>query len=513
MSATAAEPLSARPDSFRVMDPRRVGYFVRIIAIGVLAASFFAQDPIAYLFVAVPVLIPAFIWAANGAFGIPALPVVAALFYLYYAVPMLLGSTLQVYRTDELLWAGLSVGLFLLAAAIGAWPFMVRARHKATAAEPLKHLQRMQAIKTRSLGNIASTDELYRLVFTGLTAGNLYYLALLCGGASYVGTYLGVIRAISVTLASVACYLLGYARGADALRGSRWIVGLCGFLCLAVLSISNLMLVGGAINICAALLGYVLASKRMPWVVLGVAFAAMSVLNAGKHAVRDAYWSPDSQVVQDASVMGVPGMMANWLVHGVSHSLSLESPSRVSKDVGILERTSLLHMVLAVQVATPSVIPYLNGETYALLPAMMVPRFIDPRKIESQAALNLLSVRYGREAEDTSYKTTIGWGVVSEAYANFGNFGVLAMGLLFGALCGALTRLSARASAVSVVTLVAIGCTLTLCNLEMDFASLFMSLMQTVMGIFLFALLPRSVKTRPAPNVALRRPPGALPAE
>ena len=95
--------------------------------------------------------------------------------------------------------------------------------------------------------------------------------------------------------------------------------------------------------------------------------------------------------------------------------------------------------------------------------------------------------------------------LVAEAYANFGNLGVIGIGMVFGLLCGILMRLSATASPVSLVMLVTISSALTLCNLEMDFSSLAMSLLQTVGGILLFALLPRFVNRRLAPAVPQRR--------
>lgn len=492
--------MTANPASFRVVDPRQIGFIFQVISVGLLVASIFAQDPIAYLLVTIPVLVPAFIWVASGAFGMPVLPVVSALFYIYYAMPLLIGSTLATYRPEELVRAAFSVGLFLLAASVMAWPFAIDVRNRTNPARKVAPSRRAQAIRAKSLGNLASNDELFRLIFVGLAAGNIYYLAEASTYASYLGTSIGVVRAVCVTLASAACYLLGFARGVGALAGPRWVLALAGFFSLTILSISNLMLVGGALNMAAVLLGYMLAAKRIPWIVLGSAFALLTILNAGKTNMRNAYWAPDSQAVQNSSILGLPGMMANWLVSGVSGSVSAGASSG-----RLLERTSLLHMVLAVQDATPAIIPYLEGESYALLPSMLMPRFLDPEKLESQAGLNLLSVRYGRERAEDTYKTTIGWGLVAEAYANFGNPGVIGIGMLFGLLCGVLMRLSATASPVSLVMLLTISSALTLCNLEMDFSSLVMSLLQTTGGILLFALLPRFVHRRSAPVLLRRR--------
>lgn len=474
-------------NAFRAVNPRQLGYALNIIAVLLLFLSFFAQDSIAYLCVAVPVLIPAFMWVGYGAFGIPALPVVAVLFYLYYALPLLGGNTLTIYKPSEIVWAALSVGYFLTAASVAAWPFLSAARRKSNSM-PGKQTQRpAQAIKSKSFANIVSTRELYRLIFIGLVCGLIFNLAAAAGKLGFLGTFSGVVRACVFPLAYVACYLTGFARGAGALTGPRWVLAFGGFLATTTLSMSSLFLVGGAMNIAAIMLGYVLGARRIPWVGIGLAFVILSVLNAGKGAVRESYWALDSQTVQNASLLGLPGMLTDWLVDGFS-AIGSSTPVR---GPTLLERTSLLHMVLAVQQATPMVIPFLNGATYAMLPPMLVPRFLEPDKIESQAVLNLLSVRYGRETEESTSHTTIGWGMVAEAYANYGNLAVVAVGLVFGALCGLLMQLSATAGPTSIAMLIAIASTLTLCNVESDFSYTMVTLFQTVAGVCIFAALPR----------------------
>jgi hypothetical protein len=491
--------------SFRAVDLRQAATLLRLIALGLLAASPFAADPIAYMCITLPVLMAPFLWVSSGAFGIPVLPVISALSYLYYALPLLSGNTLAVYRPEDLVWAALSVGLFLTAASFAAWPFLGDGRGRNKPPPPTRTPGKAQRIRTRSVNNLASNDELYRLIFIGLAAGILYYLALASGVASFLGTAIGVVRSVAVTLTSLACYLTGFARGAGLLTGRRWLAALAGFLAVTALSMSGLFLVGGAINIAAALLGYVLAAKRIPWIMLAVVFAVLSILNAGKLNIRSEYWARDNQSLKSSSITQVPGMMLDWFAAGIGGTVSKALGSRQPESTSLLERTSLLHMVLAVQEATPSVIPYLEGGTYALLPSMLVPRFLEPDKTESQAGLNLLSVRYGRQRAEDTYKTTLGWGMVAEAYANYGNPAVLVVGALLGALCGLLMRLSATAAPLSLAMLMAIASTLALCNLELDVSSLVISMLQTGGGILLFAALPRVVKRRSAPAMPLPR--------
>ncbi|HWX85081.1 MAG TPA: hypothetical protein VNZ48_15905 [Xanthobacteraceae bacterium] len=500
MSTYGTMPSAPYAGSFRAVNIRQTASFLCLVAVGLLAASPFAVDPIAYMCVTIPVLLAPFLWVSSGAFGIPVLPVISALSYVYYALPLLAGETLAVYRSEDLVWAALSVGLFLTAAALAAWPFLGdgRGRNKPPAAA--RAPGRAQLIRIRSVNNLAGHEELYRLIFIGLVAGNLYYLLLLSGTAGYLGSFIGVVRSVTVTLGSLACYLTGFARGSGLLTGQRWAAALGGFLLLTLLSMSGLFLVTGAVNIAAAVLGYVLAAKRIPWITLALAFAILSILNAGKLNVRNEYWARDSQSLRNASIVQVPGMVVDWFAAGISAPVS----HNAGENNSLLERTSLLHMVLAVQEVTPRIIPYLEGGTYALLPSMLVPRFLQPDKIESQAGLNLLSVRYGRQRAEDTHKTTLGWGIVAEAYANYGNPAVIAVGVIFGALCGFLMRLSATAAPLSLAMLMAIASTLTLCNLELDVSSLVVTMMQTAGGILLFAALPRVVKRRAAPAMPPR---------
>ncbi len=482
MSVTVADH-----PSFRAVNPRQLGFFFVAVATILLLLSLFAKDSIAYLCVTVPVLIPIFLWVNYGAFGIPVLPVVAALYYLYYAMPLIVGDTLRIYKASELVWAAWSVGCFLTAASFAAWLFVGAVRPKAGPTPARRAVRYARSLKQRSLHNIALVEDLYRLIFAGLAAGIVFNMAAAAGKLGFLGNFSGVVRACVFPLTYVACYLTGYARGAGLLAGQRWLLTCGGVVAVTAFSMSSLFMVGGVMNIAAVILGYVLGTKRLPWAGIVLVFAVLSILNAGKGDVREMYWARDSQTVRNASLTQIPDMMTDWFIAGISNIGSAAK----ARSPSLLERTSLLHMVLAVQAATPRVIPYLEGETYEMLPAMLVPRFLEPDKIESQAVLNLLSVRYGRETAEDTAKTTIGWGMVAEAYANFGNFGVVVVGAVFGLLCGFLMRLSATAGPTSIAMLTAIASTLTLCDVESDFSYTMVTLFQTIAGVCIFALLPR----------------------
>jgi hypothetical protein len=439
----------------------------------------FAQDVVAYLVIAVPVMVPLLIWLRSGARGMPVLPVLSTLYFIYYAIP-LLRPGIVAYGSEELVWAAAAVGLFLLAAGAASWPFLGGQTAR------------------RDSRNVFSDTQVVPIIFVGIGGGIAYHLAVSSGSLDGLGSWLGLIRSIVLTLTSVACYLLGYARASRILTGARWAAAGTCLLILLLLALTNLLLVGAVMNALAAFLGYIITARRVPWTSLVLAFAALAVLHAGKFEVRKAYWLPHTQSLKQNSLAQIPGLMVDWVSAGVDALWSGQ------KNSDVFERASLLHMVLLVQRTTPDIIPYLEGETYALLPSMLVPRFLDPEKTISQAGLNLLNIRYGLQNAESAANTTIGWGLISEALANFGYLGVILVGVFFGAGCGALMRFSTGAEVNSVPMFVTIAAILTLFNLEADFAYLLTTLAQTVAAVLLPCLFLRFAAGRPVAARSVR---------
>jgi hypothetical protein len=433
--------------------------------LGFIAAAalftIFAQDAPSYLCVAIPSMLPLFLWLRAGAVGMPVLPLLSILFFIYYAVPIIRHEVVA-YDSEGLLAAAATVGAFLIAASLASWAFYFRL--------PPRSPDR---------GRIFVSDRrLVRLAFVGLWGGIAYHLATISGGLAWLETFTGLARALVVTLALSASYLVGYARASRLLNGPRWLSYLGCLLVLIILAWCNLFLVGGLMYCAAALLGYMVTAKRIPWFAVAVTFGVLAVLHAGKFETRNKYWSLETSGLKDPTITQVPEMMADWVSNGLNALLS----SNTGDSSDILERASLLQMVLLVQRETPDVVPFLGGETYRLLPSMVVPRFLEKDKTISQAGLNLLSVTYGLQRQEETTNTTIGWGLVAEGYANFGLFGVIGIGVILGVLCGALTRFSAGASANSLPMFLTIAATLALMDVEADFSYLIVILAQTVMA-------------------------------
>jgi hypothetical protein len=434
-----------------------------IVAACLLGAAVFSPYPLSYVCVVGPALVPLYLWLAAGAPGLPTLPIVASLSIIYYAAPLLRGNKFY----DEPIEAGfaaITVGSFLICATI-VYSIMLKSA-----------AMRRYPSKAQS-----ATDDrgIVALAFVGLASGIVFYLVEYSALFDWLDTFIGLARAVALTLSSIGCYLVGTARARGLLREGRWIAAVLGVSVVVVFAINGLLLVGGVMNILAAILGYVVAARRIPWLTLVLTFALISVFQAGKDQIRERY-----ELGSEISLLGLPGVVLEWTEDGVDTLWS------GGQQIDVLERASLLDTLIKIQQATPDIVPYLNGETYELLPSIILPRFIEPDKVRSQAGLNLLAVRYGFEPEEGTNKTTIGFGLIAEAYANFGSGGVLVVGALFGFICGLITWLSSTAPPVSLRMLTSIAATSVLLNLEADLSYLIVTMLQSVGGVLIAASLP-----------------------
>ena len=108
-------------------------------------------------------------------------------------------------------------------------------------------------------------------------------------------------------------------------------------------------------------------------------------------------------------------------------------------------------------------------------------------------------------------KRAIGWGLVAEAYANFGYSGVIGVALILGIVCGVLTRWSVGASPISLAALVAIAAMGCLINMEADAANLLTTMTQSAIAVFILytiftTLTGREQKRAASAALALNRP-------
>jgi hypothetical protein len=120
-------------------------------------------------------------------------------------------------------------------------------------------------------------------------------------------------------------------------------------------------------------------------------------------------------------------------------TVSPERWEEVEEKESFVERSSVIHMLMMAQEKIPEPYPFLEGKTYAIIPGLLVPRILNPNKLRSHEGTHLLNVHVRRQTYEQTWKTTIAWGLLPEAYANFGYFGCILIGGILGAFYGTIT--------------------------------------------------------------------------
>ncbi|HWA87037.1 MAG TPA: O-antigen polymerase, partial [Opitutus sp.] len=175
--------------------------------------------------------------------------------------------------------------------------------------------------------------------------------------------------------------------------------------------------------------GFVSGSRRLPVMAVVGALLVTALLHNGKSSMRARYWQVDGEHIQPG-LADLPSFFSDWVQAGLKTSSGDESELDLTSK--LVERTSLMHILCLVVARSPAPLPFLGGETYADIPGQFVPRFLWPGKPVGHISTYTLSIYYGlQRAEDTA-KTTIGFGMVAEAYANFGLIGVGVLGCALG---------------------------------------------------------------------------------
>ena len=85
-------------------------------------------------------------------------------------------------------------------------------------------------------------------------------------------------------------------------------------------------------------------------------------------------------------------------------------------------------------------VPFLMGASYEPVPAILLPRFMVEDKPFSHEGTSILNIHYGLQDREGTTTTTIGWGLMNEAYANFGIVGAALLGALLGLVFATIER-------------------------------------------------------------------------
>ena len=402
----------------RLAENARLLYYVGLGA--VLTTGFYfgltarVDDPLhLYLGLAIFGLatIPALVWAKVGGRSLPLFEVLMLTTANTFAIPLLSGhDQLMIYREDTVTTAAFAVVLYQILA-IAAY-FALRGRPG----------------RAPFFTHDAISDRINRYIGYGLMLTTVY---------TCVSTFTelipydlaGVFRAVFYGIGLVAVFVQARRWGQGVLSRREQTYFLVNFLVQIVVLFSTLFLVGGISLTVLAVVGFVSGSRRLPLVVVLAALIVTALLHNGKSAMRTRYWHPDGEHVQPG-LADLPQFFSEWIQDGLRPSSKDDTDMELTSK--LVERTSLMHILCLVVARSPTPLPFLDGETYSDIPGQFVPRLFWPDKPLGHISTYTLSIYYGLQRPEDTLKTTIGFGMVAEAYANFGLFGVAILGVVLG---------------------------------------------------------------------------------
>ncbi len=368
-------------------------------------------------------LLPLYFWIRRWSHGLPLWPVFCLIQGTLAALPMLQSpDTLIDYSLQQIAVGGATyLGFVLLGTAI--W--------LALTANPPTVTARLLMIENRHAVR-------YMMVF--VSVGLLFLINQHLALVSWSGAIMAVIRGVAISLNTMGLFTLAYYSGKGLLTGAGNVMFWCLAILTLILSAAGLTLAGALVPIGVLLLGHSLASNRIPWLPMGAMVSLLAILHAGKFEMRAQYWGPEGAQL---TLESLPTFYMNWIAFGWGNLFSSQEALNDDDAPGsLLERAGNLHMLLLVQKKSPEEVPFFFGRTYEVIPRLLIPRILNQSKGYSHEGNVMLSVGYGLQSLEQVQHTSIGWGLLAEAYANFGYAGIAGLSILLACFYSFMSRIT-----------------------------------------------------------------------
>ena len=421
-------------------------------------------------------LLPAYIWCRKPSLGLPIYPLFALTFVWKYAYPLASDDEMiKIYDDGAGLQAGLTVGMFLL---IGTVAWLVANRWVPRARGPVRAM-------ARGKGDLMFTALIFSAALFNLSmAGHWIFIS---------GGLVSIVRAAVLGLASVGIFVLAYRWGAGELDGAKKAAFGTSFILFLVSHSISLFMIDLILATTFAAAAYVIGGGRIPWKSAIVLLGLFTILHAGKSAMRDEYWEY-AETNKPIQLYQFPAFLAQWIDYGLD---VLTSPPREDTPWTLAQRMSVIPLLLKVQAETPEKRPFLNGETYAVIPGLLVPRVLNPKKLNTHEGAHLLSIHYGLQTREATETSTIAWGPLIESYANFGTLGVVVLAIVIGAVYGAVGKFATGVPILSLRMLVAIVFTAMALQVEWTAGMYVAAVLQSLVIVWAlsFVLMERRMHT------------------
>ena len=443
-------------------------------------------------------------WKGQGK-GLPLMPMMVAQTMLIYGLPIAIGHEfLTGYSEDYITKAGIELLVFLVCLT-GFWRLgMTSIMPGRSLAYVLREFNKdgYKAIAKVGMVLIVCTTAYQLLQSLGLLDS---FMNALPSGASSVVTTL--VMSATVCGFFMMSMVVGSGEITKWSRGVFWLV--LAFNCLIAAS-AFLLSTAGAMVI-AVLIGLFWSTGKMPWVYLTVVIAILAFLNIGKFTMRDKYWRMDTNdPIPQLDLRQMPGTYVEWIQasavqlsgpgdipSGLNLNQEMMAKKKAAQGESLLNRVNNLENLLyVIDAEDAGHIEPMHGETYFIIPALLVPRILWPDKPRTHEGQVRLNVHFKRQDLESSYGTYIAWGLLPEAYGNFGPiFGSVFLGAMLGFLSAWVERLTQNKPMLSLEGLTSFALFLSLLNsYEMVASVLVTATFQSILTITM-AFMPFMTRT------------------
>jgi hypothetical protein len=285
--------------------------------------------------------------------------------------------------------------------------------------------------------------------------------------------------------ACFAIFVLGMRWGGRTLRASQISTFIGWFAVYAIAQAASLFLVGLIIGCLMLFLGFIIGRRSVPWLWLAPMLLVVGLLHLGKGEMRAKYWPEGSQgnVVEP---WNYPALYVEWFQDSLKE-LARSKAGGEEEQQSIFARVNTISLLLQAQQMAPSQVAFLAGETYALIPSAMVPRLLNSEKASPLESDTILNVHFGNQTAEATQATTIGWGMLNEAYANYGYAGCAVLAVILGAFYGWITRLGLGLPPTSLSMLVGVFTLSFTLQTEMTAAVYITAYLQGLFALLLMA--------------------------
>jgi hypothetical protein len=419
-------------------------------------------------------LLPTMLWLNGYVKGIPCFPLFAGLHIFYFGTPFaIFHPAVETYSDTEKLTAATTVVIYLLLAT-AVWALVGRRRGSpgktCLALDPKSNVRR------------------YLLL---LFVGTLFNINSVWGAVDIPGEIVALMRPFLLGLSVISIFLMSYNFGAKTLTSWQKAIFLALFVSFSLTQAIGLLLISMYTCLASGLAGYWLSSRRIPKLALAIVCLLLVVMQAGKYEMRRVYLE-DGYFTLSPTQYGK--FFGNWLSYGVdslvgkSDGGNLGSLPGDTENIGLLTRASLAHMLLLVQTSTPAPIPYFGGESYVGIPELLLPRFLFPDKGTIFEPMLRLSAHFGVLAIDAD-NVSIAWGLLPEAYGNFGYGGALGLAVVIGIFFGLFARVSTDYSVFSVRSIASIMLLTCIFGFESHAAAAVSTIFQSMVAVVVASIL------------------------